>query len=135
MADRVMVVHHEREFAKRLTTALRHEGHDVTTYQDPMHALEALAAPQRVAVLVVPMQFPPGKPNGLALALPGPSQATRDQGAVLRSADRRRGRDGSRSVPASPNQCAERSRRRGSSASSGRVSPDLAVQDAKDAAR
>ena len=69
MADRVMVVHHEREFAKRLTTALRHEGHDVTTYQDPMHALEALAAPQRVAVLVLPMQFPPGKPNGLALAL------------------------------------------------------------------
>jgi CheY-like chemotaxis protein len=68
MPAHVFVIHDEPEFADRLVGALSVAGHDVVAFVDPMVALDALDAAQRVELLITRIQFPPGKPNGIALA-------------------------------------------------------------------
>jgi DNA-binding NtrC family response regulator len=68
MPARVVLVHDEPEFLEPLDAALRQAGHDVATFADPMEALDALDAAQSIEVLVTRVQFPVGKPNGLAVA-------------------------------------------------------------------
>ena len=68
MPARIVVVHDDAEFVHQLQSALRGAGHDVAAFADSMDALAALDAAQRIEVLITRMQFPPGKPNGLALA-------------------------------------------------------------------
>jgi hypothetical protein len=43
-------------------------GHDVSTFQDPLDALNAIEAAPRFEILVTRVQFAPGRPNGLALS-------------------------------------------------------------------
>jgi DNA-binding NtrC family response regulator len=68
MPARVVVVHDEPGFAGQLTDALRLAGHDVAVFVDPMFALDALDAAERIEILITRIGFPPGKPNGIALA-------------------------------------------------------------------
>ena len=68
MPARIVVVHDDPEFVDQLQSALRRAGRDVAAFADLMDALAALDAAQRIEVLITRMQFPPGKPNGLALA-------------------------------------------------------------------
>jgi hypothetical protein len=69
MPARVLSFTTNRGFIKCVATSLKRAAHDVATYLDPMHALDALATPQRVEVLITRTQFPLGKPNGIALGL------------------------------------------------------------------
>jgi DNA-binding NtrC family response regulator len=68
MPARVVVVHDEPGFADQLAGALRLAGLDVATFVDPMVALDALEAASVIKVLITRVEFPPGKPNGVALA-------------------------------------------------------------------
>jgi DNA-binding NtrC family response regulator len=68
MPARVVVVHDEPEFADQLVGALRLAGHDVAAFIDPMVALDVLEAASVIKVLITRVEFPPGKPNGVALA-------------------------------------------------------------------
>jgi DNA-binding LytR/AlgR family response regulator len=49
--------------------ALRASFLEATGFDDPIMALDAMEASSRVRVLVTGVEFPPGKPNGVALAL------------------------------------------------------------------
>jgi DNA-binding NtrC family response regulator len=69
MPARVVVVHDEPELLTELVAAIRLAGHDVAAFVDPMKALDALDVAQRIEVLITRVQFPQGKPNGIALAL------------------------------------------------------------------
>lgn len=51
-----------------LANAIRANGHTVQPFTDPMDALTALEQAKRVELLITCLQFPPGKPNGQALA-------------------------------------------------------------------
>jgi DNA-binding NtrC family response regulator len=66
---RVVVVHDEPKVSKQTVDALRLVGYEVAAFTDPMAALDALENAQRVEVLITRVRFPPGKPNGIALAL------------------------------------------------------------------
>jgi DNA-binding NtrC family response regulator len=68
MPARVVMVHDETEFAAGVAAALRLTGNDVAVFADPMRALDALDAAQRIEVLITQIKFAPGKPNGVALA-------------------------------------------------------------------
>jgi CheY-like chemotaxis protein len=69
MPARVVVVHDEPGFVEELVAALNLAGHQVAAYADPLAAWDALAATRLTEVLITRVQFPPGKSNGLALAL------------------------------------------------------------------
>jgi DNA-binding NtrC family response regulator len=65
---RIAVVHTDPEFTIALAVALEVAGHDVTTFVDPMTMLTALEAADNIEILVTRVDFPKGKPNGIALA-------------------------------------------------------------------
>lgn len=67
MPARIVVVLNEQEIAEEAASALRARGQDALALFDPMTALEALEAAERIEVLVTSLDFPPGKPNGIAL--------------------------------------------------------------------
>jgi DNA-binding NtrC family response regulator len=69
MPARVVVVHDEPEFVDELVAALNLAGHQVAVFDNPLEAWNALATPRLTEVLITRVQFPPGKSNGLALAL------------------------------------------------------------------
>lgn len=69
MPASVVIVHNDSTFVAEATAALRAAGHDVTSFSDPMAALDALEVSQRAQVLVTRVTFPNGKPNGVSLAL------------------------------------------------------------------
>jgi DNA-binding NtrC family response regulator len=66
---RLVVVHDDPGFSQQAVDALRLAGYEVAAFTDPMAALDALKNALRVEVLITCVQFPPGKPNGVALAL------------------------------------------------------------------
>jgi DNA-binding NtrC family response regulator len=68
MPARIVVVHDDPEFIENTVTALLSDGHEVRAFTDPMSALDALEEAQRVEVLITRVLFPPGQPNGVALA-------------------------------------------------------------------
>ena len=68
MPARVVIVHDDPGFVDQLVGALRLTGLDVATFIDPMIALDALEAAATIKVLITRVEFPPGKPNGVALA-------------------------------------------------------------------
>jgi DNA-binding NtrC family response regulator len=69
MLARVVVVHDEPGFAGSLAAALTLAGHHVAAFADPLAAWDALADARGTEVLITDVQFPPGKSNGVALAL------------------------------------------------------------------
>ena len=68
MPASIVIVTDQREFLDQVTAALRQAGHDVAPFVDPMEALLALEAPQKIEILIPRIRFPPGKPNGVSLA-------------------------------------------------------------------
>jgi DNA-binding response OmpR family regulator len=69
MPARIVVVHDAITFVEELAEGLRAEGHEVATFPDPIAAWDALEAAQKSEVLVTRVTFPPGRSNGMALAL------------------------------------------------------------------
>jgi DNA-binding NtrC family response regulator len=65
---RIVIVHDDSRILVPVVTALRAAGHDVRDFADPMVALDALKPDGRAELLITRMRFPPGKPNGVALA-------------------------------------------------------------------
>jgi CheY-like chemotaxis protein len=68
MPARIVVVHDDPEFIDRTVTALLAAGYDVTAFTDTISALAALEAAQWLELLITRVIFPPGQPNGVALA-------------------------------------------------------------------
>ena len=68
MPARIVVVHDDVEFLAAIEAALRAEGHDVAAFSNSLLAWDALAAGNRVEVLVTRIQFPAGQPHGVALS-------------------------------------------------------------------
>jgi DNA-binding NtrC family response regulator len=69
MPARIVVVHDDPAFVDEATAALRISGYDVAGFTDPMIALNALEAAEKVEVLVTRVRFAPGKPHGISLAM------------------------------------------------------------------
>jgi FixJ family two-component response regulator len=70
MPGRVVVVHDGPDFAEQTATTLREAaGFDAASFSDPMAALDALENGHSVELLVTCVEYQPGKPNGIALAL------------------------------------------------------------------
>ena len=70
MAGGVVLVHDDRAFAAEASRRIRELGREVFVYSDPMIALDTFDASEPPpGLLLTRTQFPPGKPNGLALAL------------------------------------------------------------------
>ena len=67
MPARIVVVLNEPGIAEEAASALRAQGHDSLALADPMTALELLERAERLELLVTCLNFPPGKPNGIAL--------------------------------------------------------------------
>jgi|SRR5689334_9694996 len=69
MPARIVVVLNESGFADKTVSALQAQGQDALALTDPMTALDLLERAERLEVLVTCLDFPPGKPNGIALGL------------------------------------------------------------------
>jgi DNA-binding NtrC family response regulator len=65
----VVLVHNVTKFAAEAASALRDAGYRVAVFTDPVKALDALDAARTIEVLITRVNFPPGKPNGVSLAL------------------------------------------------------------------
>lgn len=62
-------MHDEADFVNDLVAALNVAGHQVVAFADPIAAWDSLAAARQTEVLVTLVEFPPGKSNGVSLAL------------------------------------------------------------------
>jgi DNA-binding NtrC family response regulator len=69
MPARILLVYDDDSFLHSAVTALREARHDVFGVADPMEALAALDRPHNVELLITHIEFAPGQPNGVALAL------------------------------------------------------------------
>jgi hypothetical protein len=63
------LVHDTERFADRAAFALCGAGYEVAVFADPIKALNALDTATTVEILITRVNYPPGKPNGVALAL------------------------------------------------------------------
>jgi DNA-binding NtrC family response regulator len=68
MPAQVVLVHDDPLFVEEGATALCAAGYEVAAFTDPMLALNALDAARTIELLITRITYPPGKPNGLALA-------------------------------------------------------------------
>jgi DNA-binding NtrC family response regulator len=68
MPAAVVVVHQQPDTRQMLVSAVRAAGYEVTSFADPLSALDAIETGSRVRVLVTRLDFGPGKLNGIALA-------------------------------------------------------------------
>jgi two-component SAPR family response regulator len=69
MPAAIVLVHDDAEFVEQVVTALRSTGREVAVFSDPMAALDALTEAETVELLITRINFPPGKPHGISLAL------------------------------------------------------------------
>jgi DNA-binding NtrC family response regulator len=69
MPAQIVLVHNVEKFATDASAALKQAGYQVAVFTDPVKALDALENASTVEVLITRVNFPPGKPNGVALAL------------------------------------------------------------------
>jgi DNA-binding NtrC family response regulator len=67
MLMNIIMVHDDPKFIEEAARALGSAGHNVVTFGDPMEALTALEN-DRFEILITRVRFPPGRPNGVALA-------------------------------------------------------------------
>src|ERR1700722_4125591 len=65
----IVIVHDDPVFLDHVATALRNAGQEVAAFDDPMAALDALSAAERVELLITKVGFQPSKPHGVSLAL------------------------------------------------------------------
>jgi DNA-binding NtrC family response regulator len=69
MPARVVIVNDDPDDLAQAADGLRRAGYDVATFQDPLAALDALSAGTTAELLITMLQFGPGKPHGVSLAL------------------------------------------------------------------
>lgn len=69
MPAQMVIVHNDTEFTGPVSRCLREDGYDVMVFPDPLVALNALEAAERVELLITRVEFPAGRSNGRALAL------------------------------------------------------------------
>ena len=69
MAAPIVVVHDEPDFLAQASAALASTGYPIITFVDSSSAWDALSAAAEVKLLITRVQFPPGQPHGVALAL------------------------------------------------------------------
>ena len=63
------MVHDDTEFATDVVAGLRQAAYDVMAFADSHSALDAMEAARTVELVITPVQFPPGQPNGVSLGL------------------------------------------------------------------
>lgn len=63
----IIMVHDDPGFVDEAAAALRLAEHDIVTFADPTQALTALEN-SPFEILITRVRFPPGQPNGVALA-------------------------------------------------------------------
>jgi DNA-binding NtrC family response regulator len=68
MPATIVIVHDNPTFRDPLVASLKASGHDVAAFIDVTAAWDALAAAERIEILVTRVDFGPGKPHGVALA-------------------------------------------------------------------
>jgi DNA-binding NtrC family response regulator len=68
MPAKIVIAHDDPTFRDRLVASLKASGHDVAAFNDAAAAWDALAAAERIEILVTRVDFSPGKPHGIALA-------------------------------------------------------------------
>lgn len=69
MPATVVIVHDDGALTAQTKAALEQNGHDVATFADPMAALQALERARSADLLITRVNFGPGKPHGVSLAL------------------------------------------------------------------
>jgi DNA-binding NtrC family response regulator len=69
MPARIVLVHDDQKFLDAAATALRRAGYEVAGFLGSMAALDALQEAKTAELLITRLQFAPGAPNGLSLAL------------------------------------------------------------------
>jgi DNA-binding NtrC family response regulator len=69
MPAQIVLVHNKAGLANEAASALRQARYEVAVFTDPVKALDALEGAKTVEVLITRVNFPPGKPNGVSLAL------------------------------------------------------------------
>jgi len=67
MPATIVIVHDNKRIRSAALLAIRAAGHDVTAFDDPMTALNAVEKDSKVRVLVTRIDFGPGRLNGVAL--------------------------------------------------------------------
>ena len=68
MPARIVVVHDDGAFLGLLSADLMAAGYEVAAFDDSLAAWDALEAAKKVELLITRIQFPTGKPHGVALA-------------------------------------------------------------------
>lgn len=61
MAARIVLVHDDLEFLDLAAVALRDAGHELFAFSESMAAFEALDTPDRIALLIIRVNFPAGQ--------------------------------------------------------------------------
>jgi len=69
MRDWIALAHDDRLFREHTSDCLRKAGYEVTTFSDPVVTINTIEACQLFHTLITQVTFPPGKPNGISLAL------------------------------------------------------------------
>ena len=69
MPGQIVLVHNSTGFSSQAASALRDAGYEVAVFTDPMRALDALDIAETAELLITRVNYPKGKPNGVALAL------------------------------------------------------------------
>ena len=69
MPGQIVLVHNRAAFGNEAASALREAGYAVAAFTDPMRALDALDGGETTELLITRVNYPKGKPNGVALAL------------------------------------------------------------------
>jgi len=69
MPATVVIVHDDSTLSAQTKAALEQKGFDVAVFTDPMAALPALEHAQSADLLITRVNFGPGKPHGVSLAL------------------------------------------------------------------
>jgi DNA-binding NtrC family response regulator len=64
----IVLVHSDPEFSLAFATALQGHGYRTQTFVDPLAAWD-ICRGSRMALLVTQVEFPPGRSNGISLAL------------------------------------------------------------------
>ena len=69
MPARIILVHDYQALVGELSAALEAAGYSVAPFLDPMRALDVISSASTAEILITKVDFGPGKPNGVALAL------------------------------------------------------------------
>src|SRR5260370_30621678 len=75
--SRVFVVNDDQPFVKQVEAMLIAAGFSTTGFIDPIAALDAIRKTEGIELLVTAVEFSPGKPHGISLALMATSSRPR----------------------------------------------------------